>query len=397
FISAAMFVLAKAAFNDGMSSFVFVFYRQAIGSILLLPFAIIFEGKKASRLSVVTLSKIFMLSLVGITVPLNANGLALVYTSPTMAAAITNTLPVITFFLALILRMEKLRLRTVGGVAKAGGIVFCLGGVVILALYRGPCFKLFLRHPLLSSSSQDHTPYSQQSWLKGCVLMFVCPICWALWIVFQFLLIQFETSSSNFKNHPSNSSIDLAYHQLKHLLSIFSLFIICIWEKDQTRVLEEYPSKLAFTSLQCIVSAIQSFLVAIAIERNPSQWKLGWKLGSAAVAYSGTIVTGVGYYIQAWLLEKKGPVFQAMWTPAGLILTIFCSMFLLGETVSLGSVVGGMLLVASLYSVLWGKSKEQKVAELKNESELSIEAPPSATFSKKTSRDADEDSTGNSC
>ncbi|XAR73233.1 hypothetical protein NMG60_11007137, partial [Bertholletia excelsa] len=332
FISAAMFVLAKAAFNDGMSSFVFVFYRQAIGSILLLPFAIIFEGKKASRLSVVTLSKIFMLSLVGITVPLNANGLALVYTSPTMAAAITNTLPVITFFLALILRMEKLRLRTVGGVAKAGGIVFCLGGVVILALYRGPCFKLFLRHPLLSSSSQDHTPYSQQSWLKGCVLMFVCPICWALWIVFQ------------------------------------------------TRVLEEYPSKLAFTSLQCIVSAIQSFLLAIAIERNPSQWKLGWKLGSAAVAYSGTIVTGVGYYIQAWLLEKKGPVFQAMWTPAGLILTIFCSMFLLGETVSLGSVVGGMLLVASLYSVLWGKSKEQKVAELKNESELSIEAPPSATF-----------------
>ncbi|XAR73235.1 hypothetical protein NMG60_11007139 [Bertholletia excelsa] len=285
-IYASVYILNKAALNDGMSNFVFVFYRQAIGTMLLLPFAIILERKKAPHLSFVTLSKIFMLALLGITLPSNAYGLALVYTSATLAAAIANTLPVITFFLALLFRMEKLR-WTAGGVAKVAGMVLCLGGVVVLALYRGPCFKLF-HHPLLSGSSQDHNPYSQESWIKGCLLMVACTLCWSVWIVFQ------------------------------------------------ARVLEEYPSKLAFTSLQCLVGAIQSFVVAIALERNPSQWKLGWNLRMVAVAFNGSIGSGVNYYIQAWLLEKKGPVFQAMWTPASLILTILCSMFLLGEIVSLG-------------------------------------------------------------
>ncbi|XAR73232.1 hypothetical protein NMG60_11007136 [Bertholletia excelsa] len=267
-IYASICILDKAAFNDGISIFVFIFYRQAIGTMLLLPFAIILER---------------------ITLPSNANGLALVYTSATLTAAITNTLPVITFFLALVFRMEKLK-WTGGGVAKAAGMVFCLGGVAVLAVYRGPCFKLF-HHPLLSSSSQDHNPYSQESWIKGCLLM--------------------------------------------------------------ARVSEEYPSNLAFTSHQFLVGAIQSFFVAIALERNPSQWKLGWNLRMVAVAFSGSIGSGFNYYIQAWLLKKKGPVFQAMWTPARLILTIVCSMFLLGEIVSLGSILGGMLLVASLYSAPW--------------------------------------------
>jgi hypothetical protein len=36
-------VLSKAAFNDGMSIFVFNFYRQATGSLLLLPLALLFQ------------------------------------------------------------------------------------------------------------------------------------------------------------------------------------------------------------------------------------------------------------------------------------------------------------------------------------------------------------------
>jgi len=33
---------------------------------------------------------------------------------------------------------------------------------------------------------------------------------------------------------------------------------------------------------------------------------------------------------------------------------IFCSLFFLGETDHLGSIVGGILLVGSLYTMLWG-------------------------------------------
>jgi len=72
----------------------------------------------------------------------------------------------------------------------------------------------------------------------------------------------------------------------------------------------------------------------------------------------GLVVTGVSFYLQAWCIEKRGPVFLAMSNPLGLLLTIFCSSFFLGEIVRLGSLLGSGLLVGGLYSVLWGKSKD---------------------------------------
>lgn len=42
-IYTGMFVISKAAFNQGMNSFVFVFYRQAAASLFLLPTALVLE------------------------------------------------------------------------------------------------------------------------------------------------------------------------------------------------------------------------------------------------------------------------------------------------------------------------------------------------------------------
>lgn len=42
-IYAGMFLLSKAAFDVGMNSFVFVFYRQAAAAVFLIPLAAAFE------------------------------------------------------------------------------------------------------------------------------------------------------------------------------------------------------------------------------------------------------------------------------------------------------------------------------------------------------------------
>ena len=42
------------------------------------------------------------------------------------------------------------------------------------------------------------------------------------------------------------------------------------------------------------------------------------------------------YYLQAWCVELKGPVFFAVWTPLCFVFTVFCSSFFLGEIVHLG-------------------------------------------------------------
>ncbi|CAL1379882.1 unnamed protein product [Linum trigynum] len=317
-IYAGMFLLSKAAFDGGFNTAIFVFYRQAFAAAVVVPLALFFEWKHAPPLSLPTFGKIFVLSLFGITLSLNINGIALIYTSATLGAATVNSLPAITFFLALLFGMETLKVRTKPGMAKLAGIVICMGGVAALAFYKGPHFKVFsfFKHDLHGQSenlsSQAHSSSSHNTWVKGCFLMLFSNLSWGFWLVFQAIL------------------------------------------------LKSYPSKLLFTALQCFLSSIQSLVVAVAIERNPEAWKLGWNMKLVAVTYCGVVVTGVTYYLQAWVLEKKGPVFLAMSTPLALIFTMLCSA-LLGDFINLGSVLGGMLLVGGLYSVLWAKGKEEKM------------------------------------
>ncbi|PRQ49198.1 putative EamA domain-containing protein [Rosa chinensis] len=315
-IYAGMFLLSKAAFNGGMNTFVFVFYRQAAATLFLVPFALFLEWKTAPPLSFMTFCKIFLLSFFGITLSLDIYGVALVYTSATLAAAITNCLPVITFFLALLLRMEVLKPRTTSGLAKLVGILFCTAGAVTLAVYKGPHFNLLGHHNLLHhiEEHEGHVP-SGKTWIKGCFLMLMSNTFWGLWLVLQ------------------------------------------------AGVMKSYPSKLLFTTLQCFLSSIQTFVIAIAVERNPYEWKLGWNLKLVAIAYCGIVVTGITYHLQAWVMEKKDPVFLAMSTPLALVITLFASAILLGEIISLGSILGGLLLVGGLYNVLWAKSREQSIVD----------------------------------
>ncbi|KAG5529188.1 hypothetical protein RHGRI_029767 [Rhododendron griersonianum] len=143
--------------------------------------------------------------------------------------------------------------------------------------------------------------------------------------------------------------------------------------KKQAPVMKDCPSMLIFTTLQSLLSAIQTGAVAIAVERDIFQWKLGWDVRLIAIVYSGIMTSAVGTNLMAWLLEKKGPVFHAMWTPLGLVITTLFSTFLLGEVISLGSVLGGILLVGSLYGVLWGKRKEEELKRLSIQGALKAE------------------------
>ncbi|KAK4791793.1 hypothetical protein SAY86_032206 [Trapa natans] len=317
-IYAGMFLLSKAAFDMGMNNFVFIFYRQAIAAVFLAPLAFYFEWKSAPRLTLRTFLKIFTLSLFGITLSLDIYGVALVYTSATLAAATTNCLPAITFFMALLFGMEKLKLMSRSGMAKLVGVVVCLGGSATLAFYKGPSFSLWAHHHGLNPQSQHSHVSSGKNWIKGCFLMLSSNTLFAFWLVLQ------------------------------------------------GKVVKCYPSKLLLTTLQCFLSSIQSLIIAIPFAGDLKEWKLGWNIRLLSVTYCGIVVTGFTYYLQTWVIENRGPVFIAMSTPLSLIITIFFSALILRESLALGSILGGLLLVAGLYSVLWGKSKEQQQHNLRN-------------------------------
>ncbi|KAF7012407.1 hypothetical protein CFC21_026601 [Triticum aestivum] len=277
FIYAVMQILTKVAFNQGTSTYVLVFYRHLIGTMFLLPIAFVIERKTAPRLSYKLCLKLFVHALYGMSASLNISCVGLNYASATSASAVLNLLPVLTFFLALLLGMESLQLKSFHGIVKVSGIVICAAGVTVLALYQGPELKSIVHHPIFRHPSRVDT-HPSRSWILGILLQSLATVMFALWTVFQGPL------------------------------------------------LEEYPSMLLNTSLQIVFATIQSFFMALVMERDFSRWKLGLDVGLVAIIYCGVFVTALANYLQIWVI---------------------------------GSVISGALMVAGLYNVLWGKRIEQ--------------------------------------
>ncbi|TVU13894.1 hypothetical protein EJB05_37327, partial [Eragrostis curvula] len=314
---AVMFVVNKAALDHGMNTYVFIFYRQAVASLLLLPIAIFLERKNVRSMSFVLLSKLFFFALIGITATFNLYNVSLKLTSATVSAATTNSIPVLTFCVALLLRMEKVKLRSPTGIAKVTCVALCLAGVFVIAFYAGPSLSpVNHHHPFGAATDATATTAvttTQEDWIKGTFMAVLAMVAWSVWIVLQAILLR------------------------------------------------EFPNKMLVTVTQCLFSAVQCFVVAAVAERDFSMWKLHLDIGLLAIAYSGFVVFGVSYYLQTLCLELKGPVFVSAWAPLGFVLTMFLSSFFLGEIVHLGSILGGLLLCGGLYGVLWAKSNETKM------------------------------------
>jgi hypothetical protein len=54
----------------------------------------------------------------------------------------------------------------------------------------------------------------------------------------------------------------------------------------QVPLLKEYPNKLMATAMQCLFGALQSFVVAVVVERDFAKWKIGLDIGLLAILYS---------------------------------------------------------------------------------------------------------------
>nr|GMD85163.1 WAT1-related protein At1g43650-like [Ipomoea batatas] len=149
----------------------------------------------------------------------------------------------------------------------------------------------------------------------------------------------------------SSSVVQIAMQDLHPLL---------VWAP----IMKQYPAKLRLVTLQCSICCVVSTIWGAIMERDLSSWKLGWDINLLSVVYCGIVVTGIAYWLQAWVVEKKGPVYASIFNPLALMLTAFFSVLFLNETLHWGSVLGAALLVLGLYGFLWGKQKEQKNMEV---------------------------------
>ena len=161
-------------------------------------------------------------------------------TSAGFASALINILPAVTFVLALILRMEKVRMRSLHSQAKIAGTVLTVAGAVLMVLYHGPAVQFPWtkgQHHAAASSGADGQ--GGAGWLKGTIITIAACLAWACFFILQ------------------------------------------------SSTLRVYPAELSLTVLICGVGSLMSGSVALVAERGNAQaWAIGFDIHLFTVVYA---------------------------------------------------------------------------------------------------------------
>ncbi|XP_021744548.1 WAT1-related protein At5g07050-like [Chenopodium quinoa] len=316
---AGMNIVTKVSLNGGMSHYVLVVYRHAFATAVIAPFALVCERGKRPKMTLLIFAQMFVLGLLGPLIDQNFYYLGLKYTSPTYACAMSNMLPAMTFVMAVLCRMEKVHIKKLRCQAKVVGTLVTVAGAMLMTLYKGHVVNMVWSshiHPAhTSSASEAAVAAADKDWAKGSILLILATLAWAAFFILQAITMR------------------------------------------------RYSAHLTLTTLVCFMGTLQSIVVTFVMEHNPSAWNIGWDMNLLAAAYAGIITSGIAYYVQGIVMEKRGPVFVTAFSPLMMIIVAFMGSFILAEKIYVGGVIGAVLIVMGLYSVLWGKYKEYKEQE----------------------------------
>ncbi|CAN6359631.1 unnamed protein product [Urochloa humidicola] len=339
---AGMNVLTKVSLNQGMSHYALVVYRHAFATISIAPFALILERKVRPKMTWSIFWQIFVLAMLGPVIDQNFYYAGLKFTGPTFACAMSNILPAMTFVMAVIFRMEKLDMKKVRCQAKVAGTAVTVAGAMLMTLYKGPLMELaWTKHAPPAHAAA--AAISGRDWFLGSVFVIIATLAWA------------------------------------------ALFIL------QTHTIRQYSAQLSLTMLVCFIGTLQAIVVTFVMERRLSVWTIGFDMNLLAAAYAGIVTSSIAYYVQGLVIQKTGPVFASAFSPLMMIIVAVMGSFILSERIYLGGVLGAVLIVAGLYSVLWGKHKETQ----EKEADAKMALPMAASSSKQDGDGVGDDSEGN--
>ncbi|KAB2608995.1 WAT1-related protein [Pyrus ussuriensis x Pyrus communis] len=320
-------ILLKKVLDEGMNHLVLITYRLTISTIFLAPISYFGERNTRPKLTLRIACFLFLSAILGTSLTQYLFLLGIQYTSATFACAFVNMVPVITFIVALPFGLETVNLKCNSGRAKVFGAVVCIGGALILTLFKGvPLFDY--SKSTTSNQAKDHgihlsSTRNHERWTVGSIALVGGTLLWSSWFLVQ------------------------------------------------TNISKMYPCQYSSTTIMNFFGAIQSAILGVCTGRNLSMWVLRGRTQVITVLFSGMIASGLGFVGMSWCVRKRGPVFTAAFSPLVQIMAALISIPIFHERLHLGSLLGSVIVIAGLYILLWGKKKEmQKCAtKLVQESE----------------------------
>ncbi|XP_023740263.1 WAT1-related protein At5g40230 [Lactuca sativa] len=301
-----LIIVSKYAIADGMSNYSFIFYSNALASLILLPLSLIFH-RSANRppLTFIVVCGFFTIGLLGFFAQVfGYSGISL--SSATLATTLLNLIPGFTFILAILFRMETVDL-SITTQAKFIGTVVSIAGAIIMTLYKGPT----ILSSLLKSEISQNLLVQPSNWVLGGIFL----------------------------------AIDCVFG---------SMYMIA-----QAFILKKYPAEMIVMFSYCFVCTILAALASSIVEADLSSFSLKPKIRLMSILYSGIFGSAFQVTVQSWCIKRRGPVFVAMFHPIGIVIATFIGVIFLGDGVYLGSLLGSVIVVIGFYSVMWGKAKEK--------------------------------------
>ncbi|KAK7385477.1 hypothetical protein VNO78_31198 [Psophocarpus tetragonolobus] len=304
-IATGLQLLTRIILVQGSFIFSLNTYRYIVGAICVVPFALYFERGRRMNFSPKVWFWLFVNALMGMTLGQGLYYYGLRDTSATYSINFLNLIPICTFFTSIIFRLEKLGFHTWAGKAKCGGAILCVGGALVTSIYKGKEFYLAHRSHVQTAATTHETHL-----LRG-----------------TFFLIG-------------------------------SCFSYTAWFLCQVQLLKVFPLRYWGTMITCILAAIQGGIIGVCIDSSKAAWRLDWNLQLVTVVYSGALATATTFCIQSWVITVKGPSYPPMFNPLALIFVAFSEAIVLGHPLTIGTMLGMVLIMVGLYSFLWGKNNE---------------------------------------
>ncbi|XVF12813.1 hypothetical protein REPUB_Repub08aG0152400 [Reevesia pubescens] len=311
-------ILLKKVLDEGMNHLVIITFRLSISTIFLAPIGYFWERNSRPKLTPRILCYLFCSAIFGASLTQYFFLLGIQYTSAAYACAFINMVPVITCIMALPFRIETMNLKSNSGKAKILGSVICVGGGLLLTLYKGmPLFKHPHPHsqamvPTMANAIKLSSSTRAERWTTGCLALIVGTVLWSSWFIIQ------------------------------------------------SYVGRRYPCQYSSTAIMSFFGAIQAAILSLSTSRDLSMWVLKGKFEIITVLYAGMIGSGLCYVGMAWCVKKRGPVFTSAFSPLVQIMAAMFDIPILHEQLNLGSLLGSIVVIIGLYILLWGKNKEMQ-------------------------------------